>query len=167
MIQLRNVCTAFLKNGDDYLLMRRSDNRKIAPGYWYGVGGHLEPDEINQPHLACLREIFEETGIRESEIEGLQMKYIVLRRSHDEIVVNHFFFGQARTRTVIDSDEGTLSWVAEGEVLNRRFVETIRLTLVHYLDQGRQSDDVLVGVVDSEPASVIRWQPLHDWAEAI
>lgn len=162
MIQTRNVCTAFLKNGDDILLMKRSASRKIAPGYWYGVGGHLEPSEINNPQMACLREINEETGIRAEDISDLQLKYIVMRRSRDEIVVNHFFFGSTRTRSFLESDEGTLSWVAERDVLDRQFFDAIRLTLDHYLKTGGKTRDVLAGIVDDNAGSAIHWIPLHD-----
>lgn len=33
--------------------------------FWTGLGGHFEPNEWNSPKSACLREIFEESGIRE------------------------------------------------------------------------------------------------------
>ena len=145
--------------------MKRSENRKIGPGFWYGVGGHLEPDEINIPYDACLREIQEETGIGPDEIEDLQMKYIVMRRGSDEIVLNYFFFGRTLTRAVTASDEGTLTWVPESEVLEYHFFEAIRLTLAHYLETGRQTDGVLVGVVDRAPGSAIQWTPLHDMSQ--
>ena len=162
MIQLRTVCTAFLRHDDDYLLMKRSANRKIGPGFWYGVGGHVEPSEMNNPHAACLREIFEETGIPASEIEDLQEKYIVMRRGGDEIVVNHFFFGRVKTRQVTESDEGHLYWVPAGEVLDHSFFDAIRLTLVRHFEDGDRSEDVMVGIVDGEPEATIRWSPLHD-----
>jgi 8-oxo-dGTP diphosphatase len=62
MINISNGAVAFLKRGDDYLLMKRADNRKIALGVWSAVGGKLEPYELNDPQAACLREVQEETG---------------------------------------------------------------------------------------------------------
>jgi len=47
MITLVNYVAAFLQNDNQYLLMKRADNRKINPGYWSGVGGHIEPHEIS------------------------------------------------------------------------------------------------------------------------
>jgi len=165
MIRLRNVCTAFLRNGGDYLLMKRADSRKIGPGLWYGVGGHMEPDEISSPQDACLREILEETGIPASEIVDLQHRYIVMRRSGDKIVVNHFFFGQTGTRTVTASEEGALYWVPEREVLDRPFFNAIRLTLAHYLESGGQMAELLVGTVDQAEDPLIRWTPLRDMSQ--
>jgi len=165
MIRLRNVCTAFLRNDGDYLLMKRSDSRKIGPGLWYGVGGHMEPDEIGRPYDTCLREIQEETGIPADEIVDLQHRYIVMRRSGEEIVVNHFFFGQTRTRAVTASEEGALFWVPEREVLDRPFFSAIRLTLTHYLESGSQPADILVGTVDQGEDAFIRWTPLRDMSQ--
>ena len=60
---LINYVAAFLRNNDEYLLMERANNRKINPGFWSGVGGHVEPHEINDPLSACYREIEEEAGM--------------------------------------------------------------------------------------------------------
>ena len=57
MITLKNYVAAFLKNKDDYLLIERAETRKFNPGFWSGIGGHIEPDEINNPLAACYREI--------------------------------------------------------------------------------------------------------------
>lgn len=98
--------------------MKRGDEVKIMPGFWSGVGGHLECEEINNPRAACLREIYEETGIRENQISDLKLKYIVLRRWFDEIVINYMYFGKTITSHVIENDEGTLHWVNKDSVLS-------------------------------------------------
>jgi 8-oxo-dGTP diphosphatase len=84
MIILRSITAAFLRNGGKYLLIKRSNNREIAPGIWSGVGGHMEPHEINKPLLACYREIEEETGITRDKINSLELLYIIVRRSKNE-----------------------------------------------------------------------------------
>lgn len=58
MIRTRLMTNAFLLNGEKMLVMKRSNNKKIAPGLWTGVGGHIEPQEINDPEASCLREIW-------------------------------------------------------------------------------------------------------------
>jgi 8-oxo-dGTP diphosphatase len=164
LIVLRNVSTAFLTNNNDFLLMKRSEKRKIAPGYWAGIGGHLEPHEMNSPQIACLREICEETGIRESDIIDFRLKYIILRRSKNEIRINYIYFGNSKKREVIDTDEGKLYWVAKSELLNREFTDTIRITLTHYLELGDKVNDVLVGVVKCENNKpFMNWSLLQDW----
>jgi ADP-ribose pyrophosphatase YjhB (NUDIX family) len=38
--------------------MKRSMAKKIAPGKWAPIGGHIEEGEMSAPERACLREIF-------------------------------------------------------------------------------------------------------------
>jgi 8-oxo-dGTP diphosphatase len=80
MINLSIGAAAFLKRGDEYLLMKRADNRKIAPGVWSAVGGKLETYELNDPQAACLREVQEETGITAVQIYNLKLRYVIVRR---------------------------------------------------------------------------------------
>lgn len=165
LITFRNVATAFLFNNNDFLLMKRSEKRKIAPGFWAGVGGHLEPDEINDPRAACLREIYEETGIEAKYIDEFKLKYIIIRRSQNEIRVNYIYFGNSNIREFVDTDEGKLYWIPVGELLNREFTNTIRITLTHYLELGNLMNDVLVGVVSNDNNKpFMNWSLLQDWA---
>lgn len=76
MITLSIATAAFLKRGSDYLLMKRAPNRKVAPGVWSGVGGHMECDELNNPQKTCLREVLEETGITKEQIQDLKLRYL-------------------------------------------------------------------------------------------
>lgn len=50
--------------------MKRAPGRAIAPGVWSCVGGHIEPNELNNPLSTCLREVFEETGGVAENIDG-------------------------------------------------------------------------------------------------
>ena len=118
MISLRNGVTAFLRNKDKYLLMNRAVNRKIAPGVWSGVGGHVEPQELNDPLSACYREIEEESGIVKSQIETLDLQYIIIRTSKSEIRQNYIYFGETSQTDVTQTDEGVLFWVNENDLLD-------------------------------------------------
>lgn len=169
MIKFRNVVTAFLINDNDILLMKRDDNVKIMPGFWSGVGGHLECDEINNPRHACLREIYEETGIRENQIVKLKLKYTLMRRWFDEVVINYIYFGTTTSRDVVDNGEGTLHWVNKDSVLSHLFLDAISITLAHYLEFGDKIDDVLVGVVarDKSNKAIVKWNVLPDMKDKI
>ena len=165
-MKLRNIATAFLKNDDDYLMMERSKDNKRMPGYWYGVGGHIEPEEINNPYAACMREVFEETGLKEDDVENMKLKYIIMRRSKDETVINYLYFGETKTRRTVGNDEGTLHWIPEKEVLNRLLVDALMLALKHYFEYGRNSDEVIVGVLKKEDSnSAINWSLLQNMDE--
>ena len=71
MITLRNGVAAFLQNGGNYLLMKRADNRKTAPGVWSGVGGHIEPHEI---YYAVFSQLFKASVIGHSCVSRGKLK---------------------------------------------------------------------------------------------
>lgn len=163
MYVFSNVAIAFLSNGNHYLLMKRSLNKKYAPGLWDGVGGRLEQEEINNPRAACLREIHEETGIVKNCIDNLRLKYIILQRFKDRIQVLYLYFGNSTIREVIDTDEGELYWVTKDELLNREFTDAIRLVLSHYLEFGMKTDDVLVGtMIHQNNRPLMSWNQLYE-----
>ena len=149
MITLRNGVTAFLHNNGEYLLMKRADNRKIAPGVWSGVGGHMEQSEINDPLTACYREIEEETGISRDKISSLKLLYIITRRSKDEIRQSYIYFGETAREEVIQTDEGDLFWIAEGALLEREYTKTFTVMLEHYTRRSRDDRAVYVGVAEN------------------
>lgn len=164
MIRLRAMASAYLENDGAFLLMKRSEVRQFAPGIWATVGGHMEPDEIGDPRAACLREIREETGLSEEQISGLALRYIILRRSGEEIRVQYVFFGHADSRGVGATDEGELQWIKRGELLDRRLSYTSKATLEHFLQTNGQVSDILVGTVSAEGSQpVLHWLPLQDW----
>ncbi|MCU6713239.1 NUDIX hydrolase, partial [Paenibacillus sp. J5C_2022] len=90
----RLMSTAFLFNNDKILMMKRSADRKLVPGIWTGIGGHIEPDEMGNPEYACVREIYEETGIESSEISDLSLRYILIRQKENEVREQFVYFGK-------------------------------------------------------------------------
>lgn len=155
-------------NNEDYLMMKRAMNRKFKPGIWAGVGGHVEPYEINNPKEACLREVFEETGIGEDDIEDLKLKYITLRRSKDEIRIQYIYFAHSKTRNVIQTDEGELFWINKKELLKKDLSVTAMETLKHYTSYGDSIDDILVGTVSAQGNQpIMTWIPVQDWEDMI
>lgn len=157
MQMFRNIATAFLLHENKILLIKRGDHKSIGPGKWFGVGGHIEPEEINNPYAAAFREIFEETGIERNQIEDLELKYIVYNPIGSEIIINHIFFGNPSITEVVEGDEGALHWVDRSQAIERIEIPAVRLALESYFSAVRKG--ILLGVVDlSEP--YICWYPL-------
>ncbi len=157
MVKFRNIVTAFLTNNDNILLMKRGSGNPIAPGYWYGVGGHMEPEEINDPYGAIYREIKEECSIDLENIDNFELKYIVYNRNDDEVVVNHFFFGEVKTPEVVENNEGSLHWVPREEVLEKTFHPAIKKVLEHSIKNNRS--EILIGVMECDEP-YIWWYPI-------
>lgn len=56
----RIVLTGILKDNDEFLIVKRSENDDLYPGAWEFPGGHLEDSETLKDGLK--RELFEEIG---------------------------------------------------------------------------------------------------------
>jgi len=163
MINLSNTTAAFLRRGNDYLLMKRAPNREIAPDLWSGVGGKLEREELNDPLSACLREIYEETGITASQIHNLTLRYLVIRRYKDTIRQSYIYFGEANAEPSIVSDEGELHWISEGELLNRRYTATFAAMLEHFICNSNEKC-VIVGIAENDNGNCrMVWSALDDF----
>ncbi len=164
MITLRTFATAFISNSNQILLMKRSDERKFAPGIWAAVGGHLEPEELNTPRIACLREIQEETGLVEEDLSYLDLEYIILRRCNLEIRIQYVYFGSTDKIDVKQSEEGRLHWIDQSELFNREMTYTTKMTLRHYIENREKIDRTIVGTVaehDGNP--IMNWEYVDDW----
>lgn len=160
----RLMTTAFLFNNEKVLMLKRSADRKIAPGLWTGIGGHLEPEEINDLELSCIREIYEETGIKKEDITELKLKYILLRLKGTEIREQFIYFGTTMKQEIIDTEEGKLHWVNIETIHSLEMPWIIKSMIEHYLEIGRRSDEQYVGVmtVDSTNKPLMRWTPFID-----
>ncbi|MDR1687781.1 MAG: NUDIX domain-containing protein [Clostridiales bacterium] len=167
MIILRNAVAAFLQNSGNFLLMKRAPEREIAPGLWSGVGGHMEPREINNPLAAVYREIEEETGITRAEIPLLELRYIITRRIGNEIRQTYIYFGETTQTEVIQTREGELHWIKRGDLLKREFSKTFTAMLEHYLatDKGEKGENaVYAGVAFGNNGKLqINWVRCDDF----
>lgn len=163
MISLRLMTNAFIINRNKILLLKRANYKKIAPGLWTGVGGHIEPEEVNDPKSSCLREINEETGLKVSDLYDFRLQYIVHRKKNDEIRQQYIFFGKTSTTEVIANDEGELHWIDISKIVELEMPLTIRYTLEHYL-YNIESKGIHIGTM-TKPVNktpCIIWAPLID-----
>jgi 8-oxo-dGTP diphosphatase len=165
VITLRMISTALLTNSQkELLMMKRSMTRTLSPGLWAAVGGHLEPNELNNPRAACEREILEETGIGPSDISNLRLQYVLIRLHKNEIRQQFFYTGKTDQNPSVLTDEGELHWIPRNEVLKRPIPFIFRCLLEHYFQYGDTSH-TWVGTAGFQPASgqpTIHWNPLLD-----
>lgn len=153
MIRLQSISTAFLKNNNSHLLMKRAPDRQLAPGLWSGVGGKLEPCEYCDPYMACLREIEEETSIKPEYIKNLELRYIIIRRSGDIIRQNYIYIGETSKTAFTDTAEGKLHWKKEEDFADLEFTETFGAMLQHYFNTPDPHGRVVVGVAGNNNGS--------------
>lgn len=166
MYTLRLMSVAVLFHGDDMLMMKRSPNRTLSPGKWAGIGGHLEPGEIGDPLSACLREVEEETGLRPEDLEGLELRYILLRLNGTDLRQQFVYIGRALRRDVTLTEEGELHWIPRDRILDRDIPYVFHTLLAHWLTVG-PSEPLWMGTATTSPsgdteAPAIVWVPVRD-----
>ncbi len=145
MITFRPMTTAFILHGESILMIKRSIHKKIHPGKWAGVGGHIEMQEFKEPRDACLREIKEETGLKETDLSSLQLRYIVLSRKTSELRQQFIYFGNSFKLEIHSTVEGELKWISKKDILNLTMPPTHQVVLGHYLNSKPNDTGVLVG----------------------
>ena len=93
-LRLRNMTSVYLTSQNRFLLLYRTGSRVIDDSYTGTAGGHFEESELNDPRACVLRELREETGLSENDIEGLSLRYVTMRLKKGEIRQNYYFFAR-------------------------------------------------------------------------
>jgi len=113
--ELTTLC--YITRGSDVLFMVKAESDKnkanFNAGKYLGVGGHIEEGEA--PFECAVREIYEETGIRQEELKDFGLKGVVTfvnSKRDDELM--YIYKGEYigdKDPCPGTCDEGTLCWV--------------------------------------------------------
>ena len=157
---LRIMTVAFLFNGDDILLLERSASKKIYPNLWSGVGGHVEPNELGDIKLSCLREIHEETNIPPEHITTLDHRYLVLRHKGTELWQTEHQHRHNNPAQFHQTHEGVLHWILRLRSLQPpTFIPVNIAALRHYFTTQPQT--VHLGLAHpADPHTISTWHPV-------
>ena len=149
--KLCNMTAIYISRGEEMLMLYRVGSRVVAPS-WCGIGGHFEVDELNNPKACVLRELKEEAGLRECDLDNLTMRYVTLRLKNGEIRQNYYFFADLREGVSVDlaSDEGRLQWISYEQIMDREMPFTAYYMLQHYLTVGRYTDQLYAGITTED-----------------
>ncbi|MCR8630653.1 NUDIX domain-containing protein [Paenibacillus radicis (ex Xue et al. 2023)] len=162
-MEVRQMATAFLSNQSKVLMMKKARSKLFHFEFWGGIGGHLDYEELNSPMKASFREIEEETGFIQSDIENFRLKYILIESNSGEIRQQYVYFGDTKHMNYIASDEGELFWIDKNDLLSLHTSKIIKFTIEHYLENP-QTDDIFVGTVtvDSDLNPQIQWAAIKE-----
>ena len=119
----------FITYQGDLLLMKRAMHKRIFPGFYNGVGGHIEHDE--DPLTSARREILEETGLYITQLRFCGSTHIDAGQATG--IILYIFTGEADSREVVDCEEGTLEWLPLAPLLESLQNGTNQLPLVEDL----------------------------------
>lgn len=162
--KLRNMTSVYITRDnqvEEMLLLYRIGSRVVAPS-WCGIGGHFEPEDLNEARSAALRELEEEIGLTEHDLENLELRYITLRLKNGEVRQNYYFFARLKPEVSVNlkSPEGIPEWVPLQAVMDRSMPYTARFVVEHYLGHARYDQVLYAGIAGSDG---VEFRPLTEF----
>lgn len=148
--KLRNMTSLYLVDDSGILCLYRIGSRVANQKYVGSAGGHFEPCELNDARACVLREMQEELGLTESDVEGLRLRYITHRLTGGEIRQNYYFFARLKVERPLTSTEGTLRWVPYGQIPALEMPVSAKHMILHYVREGRFTDKLYAGITEEQ-----------------
>ena len=113
-----NITTqCYIRRDSDVLFIHKGRN-DMNTGKYLGIGGHLEEGEA--PAECIVREIFEETGIKETELSKLRMRAVITFVNsvyEDEYIILYEAEYTGNEDPALRScSEGELKWVDRRDI---------------------------------------------------
>ena len=144
--KLRNLTSVYLVNDTAVLCLYRVGSRVANNKYIGSAGGHFEREELNDPKQCVLREMQEELGLTEKDVEGLTLRYITHRLTGGEIRQNYYFFARLKENRELKSTEGTLRWVSYEKIPELTMPVSAKHMILHYMNVGRFDENLYCGI---------------------
>ena len=114
------IVTSFLKNSEEILILKRSENVKSMKSLWAGISGIIEGDE--KPLTRAEIEIFEEVGIEKSNIILLKQGEVILIESpqyaNHQWEVYPFLFSTENREIKLNWENSDSKWISIDELRN-------------------------------------------------
>ena len=148
--KLRNMTSVYLTGEQGILCLYRIGSRVANNKYIGSAGGHFEKEELNDARACILREMGEELGITEADVEDLRMRYITYRLKDGEIRQNYYFFGTLMGKRELRSSEGNLEWISYEGFDNLNMPVSAKHMILHYLKVGRFDDRLYAGITQRD-----------------
>ena len=124
----------FIRKDGKLLMLKRSEQKRFAPGYFHTVGGKIDPDE--DPYTAAMREVKEEAGItiKNMRLEAVTFEISPVDQMKDENWLCFYFSADYDSGEVIQTEEGELVLIDEKDIPNQKLIPSIRAIIHHILD---------------------------------
>ena len=130
-----DIVTSFLKDNEKILLLKRSSKVKSMKYLWAGISGILEKNET--PLSRAKIEIFEETGIKEEQIElvnaAKQMKVLSLQYKNHEWNIFPFLFKIENPYVKLNWENSEFKWIEPTQLINYKTVPDLDKILSNLL----------------------------------
>ena len=160
--KLRNMTSVYLTGERGILCLYRIGSRVANNLYVGSAGGHFEADELNDAKQCVLREMREELGLIESDVEDMKLRYITLRLKNNEIRQNYYFFGKLLSEKPLESSEGILKWFTYEEAAHLQMPASAKKMMLHYLQVGRFDDNLYAGITEAGETRFVALKEFED-----
>lgn len=155
-MKLRNMTSVYLTGEKGILCLYRVGSRVVSNRYIGSAGGHFEKEELNDPRACVLRELEEELGLQESDLQNLKLRYITHRYMTGEIRQNYYYFASLRGERELSSTEGTLRWVQPEEFPELPMPMSAKHMILHYLAEGKDTDFLYAGITEESGTHFVK-----------
>ena len=149
------ICAnVFVRKDDKYLVLRRSPQKKYAPGVVAPIGGKVDLGE--NPHTAAVRELQEEAGVtvKNMRLEAVIQEITPVKDEPYNWLIFHFS-GDYDAGEVTTTEEGELVWLTEDELKNEKFFPSVQALIGHILDH-EQGTVFATFEYDEERQSIVK-----------
>lgn len=113
------------------MLLRNKKKKDVNRNKWIAVGGKKEPGETIEE--CAVREAFEETGLHCEQLEYQGLVHFEYQDNEPEDI--YVYTCSQYHGSLHETDEGTLRWIDENELMNLELWEGDRIFLKKMLDQ--------------------------------
>ena len=161
--RLRSMTSVYFTGESGVLCLFRIGSKVADRLYVGAAGGHFEPEEVGDARACVLREMQEELGLTEQEIEGLTMRYITLRLKNGEVRQNYYFFAHLKTDRILSSTEGRLEWIAWEDLPALPMPVSAKHMILHYAREGRFTGKSYACITACEEADAVRFEELREF----
>ena len=107
------IVTSFLRNNEEFLILKRSSKVKSMKGLWAGISGLIENNE--EPLERAEIEIFEEVGIKKQDLKlvksGESMKIKSIQYENHEWEIFPFLFEVENPKIILNWENSDYKWI--------------------------------------------------------
>ena len=150
-----------------FLLLKRSSAKTLFPNRWTGLGGKVEAHEHSDLSASALRELHEESGLRETDIEHFSLRRVLYHNRLGGPLTGLLYYTANYAGDLPSCSEGELAWKAKHEFPALDIIETTANTLPYLAEDVRRDPTgqelVKIGVAHYQgkgTLSLISWSSL-------
>lgn len=146
----------FIIRDNQVLLQKASDTKKIFPGYYNGIGGHIERGET--PLECAQRELLEETGLSCTDLTLTGTVHIDVAEKQG--ILLFVFIGSQIQGSIRGSAEGEVHWISLSEIEGLRILDDVPDLINNSLisiDYGKQFFGKYLYDLEGQKTTLVEW----------